>query len=272
MRAGGPAGHFVPMQVSSAFCPTFPLPKTRIFSFRELLFSNDPGILEFIERANAIRGSLVSALNVGDSERSIAVIKEYLPMLIEIKNLLVQDDGKLQSRGVMAFTWTSGCDKKQGKKEYTLHGLQFETAMIVAALAYAHSNKATTLFGTISTDEDFEPIAKKVAALYRSAAGLSDYVADAALPLSTLPYSRPPEVLPDLHRALSCIFRCCAQQVYEFEIHLRAHNHASSSPLMAGMCTPGSETLSFPAAYWEAVYRGKHATVRGRTEAFGSGE
>jgi hypothetical protein len=201
------------MQVVNAFCPTFPLPKTRVLNFRETLSSSDTATIAFVERANASRGSMAAALNAGDADRVIEAIDAYLPMLYVLKNLFVRDDGLLISRGVLAFNWTSGCDKKQGKREYILHGLQFEMVMISAALAYARCNKAAALFGTILTEEDFEPIAKNVAALYRTAAGLSDYVAESLLPLSTLPYSRPPEVLPDFHRALSLIFRCCAQQV-----------------------------------------------------------
>jgi hypothetical protein len=213
-HAGRPTFFYKKMLLKHGFCPTFPLPKTRAFSYRDVLTSSDTTILEFIERANTIRGSLAVALNVGDSDRSLEAIDVYLPILSAFKNMLARDDGMLQSRGAMAFTWTSACDKKQGKREFTLHGLQFEMVMLAASLAYGRCNKATALFETITSDEEFEPIAKQVAALYRSAAGLSDYIAESILPLPTLPYSRPLEVLPDFHRALSLIFRCCAQQVH----------------------------------------------------------
>jgi hypothetical protein len=234
------------MQVLNGFCPTFPLPKTGVFSFRQALSSHDTTILEFVERANAMRESLAAALNLGDADRSMEAIDAYLPMLSGLKNMLAQDDGMLVSRGGMAFTWTSGCDKKSGKRDYTMHGLQFEMVMIAAALAYARCNKATALFETIANEDDFEPIAKQAAALYRSAAGLCDHIAETVLPLPTLPYSRPPEVLPDFHRALSFIFRCCAQQVHRLSVP--AQTRASSPACVCRFASARPTDASFPSS------------------------
>ena len=197
----------------------FPLPRTRDFNFSSSINSGNPGnpgnpaAPQFLELAYTLRGAMVQSIATRDFERVISSIDVYLPALDSIIEMSSQSDGILPGRSIPSFTWTSGCDKKPGSQEFTLYGWNFEKCMALSALAYAQGNLAGLLFAGIQSNDDFDPVAKRAATLYRSAAGISDYIADTVLPLKSLPFHRPPEVLPDLHRSLSSIFRCSAQQV-----------------------------------------------------------
>jgi hypothetical protein len=191
----------------------FPLPRTRDFDFNSAYTAGSHELAQFLTHATVVRANMARFIAVGDAERTVESINAYLPILESIKEMSSRSDGLLQPRSLPAFTWTSGCDKKPSTQEYTLHGIVYETAMLLSVLAYAQGNLAAVLFSGIQSDEDFDPVAKRAAILYRSSAGICNYISESVLPLNSLPYHRPPEVLPDCHRALSFIFRCSAQQV-----------------------------------------------------------
>ena len=196
--------------------PAFPMPKTRDFVFgTDLLRSKNPQLLPVLDHAAAVRATMARALASGNSKLAIDAIEAYLPMMALVKDIVARGDATVQRvLGIPSFTWTSGCDKKNGAKEFTLYGWHFETCMVLSALAYARCNEASQIYAGIASEEDFDPAAKSAASLYRGAAGICNYISESVLPLpGSLPFQRPPEVLPDLQRAMSLVYRTTAQLV-----------------------------------------------------------
>mmetsp|Transcript_42693 Transcript_42693/g.100346 ORF Transcript_42693/g.100346 Transcript_42693/m.100346 type:complete len:379 (-) Transcript_42693:487-1623(-) len=221
------------MQICGGIIPSFHLPRTKPFDFGSIFPAVNEDTVKNLAVCSALRAEMQLALEGQNNVAAQAAIEQYLPALLSVMRGI--ESCPKDTHSVLkpfSFKWTSSFARSKKDPFYTLYTIRFEVAMTMSALALASANQAAATLDAVTAPNQYEDAAKQALPKIKEAASVFNFIAEHILPLKeSLPYDRPPEVLPGMHAAMSCLYRATGQQVASKQAALKSMSPALLSKL-----------------------------------------